>query len=132
MSGKSSRRDGRDPHGSQNLIAGILSRGPVHRAASQQMQMQVIYRLPAIDSCIHHDPKTLRQLLLFRQLRCDQHQMPQKFPICLTDLVQRGDVLARNNQQMHRSLRMNVGKRNAGRILIDLRSRDFSNRDLAK
>ena len=96
------------------------------------MQMQVIYRLPAIDSCIHHDPKTLRQLLLFRQLRCDQHQMPQKFPICLTDLVQRGDVLARNNQQMHRSLRMNVGKRNAGRILIDLRSWDFSNRDLAK
>ena len=37
-----------------------------------------------------------------------------------------------NNQQMYRGLWMNIGKRNAGCIFINLCSRNFSKRDLAK
>ena len=43
----------------------------MHRAASHQMQMQMMHRLSAIDSCVYHDSKSLCQILLLRQLRCN-------------------------------------------------------------
>ena len=43
-----------------------LTRRPGHTPATQQMQMQMIHRLPSIVSSVHDDPVAFAQLLVAR------------------------------------------------------------------
>src|SRR5437016_13078310 len=54
---------------------GDLPRRPVHVPATEQMQMQVVHRLPAIVTGVHNDPVTTVQFLFARNLRCSGHHM---------------------------------------------------------
>jgi hypothetical protein len=85
---------------------------------TQQMQMQMIHRLPAIRARVDDDPVTAVQLLPTRNLYSRSHQVAHQRSISRHRLRSRSDVLLRNDQQMLRSLRIDIGKGDAEFILI--------------
>ena len=101
-------------------------------SAAKQMQMQMMYRLSAIVACIHNDPVAVIQLFFARDLCCRSHQMTHQHRIFSQRLRHRADVLFRNNQQMGRSLRIDVWEPDAKFIFIDTACRDSAVDDLAE
>src|SRR5271156_3794111 len=49
------------------------ARRPSHMPATQQVQMQMVYRLAAVIPCVHHDPVTITQVLFMGNRRCSTH-----------------------------------------------------------
>lgn len=67
----------------------------------------------------HHTVTVLRNPLLLRQLIGDGKNFADQLFILLLDIEQRGEVLARDDQDVNRRLGVNILKRNNGTVLID-------------
>ncbi len=104
----------------------------MHWPPAEHMQMQMIHRLPAFFPSVDHDAKSLREVLLRRRICGAQQEMAEQFLVFRAHLRERSDVLARNHQQMHRRLWMNIGKSDARFILIQLLRRNLTVDDFAK
>lgn len=104
----------------------------MHGPSSQQMQVQMIDGLPAIRPGVHHDTKSLGEILLRRQFCSGCHELAEENCVVGTGLRERGDVFARDDEQVHGRLRMNVGERYAGFIFIELLRGDFAANDFAE
>ena len=87
--------------------------------ATQQMQMQMIHRLPTIVSGVHDDPVAFAQLLVACDRTGSRHQRTQQPCISLDCARRRSDVALRNNQHVCRRLGIDVRKPNAKLVFID-------------
>lgn len=87
--------------------------------SAEQVQMQMVDRLSAVFANVDHHPIACRKLLFARDLSDRPQQMAKQRAVFRSGLRQRSDVLARNHQQMHGRLRMNVRKSDALLIFID-------------
>jgi hypothetical protein len=103
--------------------------GPVHLAPAQDMQVQVKNRLPGIRPGIDHQA-VLPEPDFFGRFSGCQQQMAQQLRI--VRLVQGGDMPARDQQNMNRSLGLQVSESDSQIILVNERGRDLAAGDLAK
>ena len=100
--------------------------------AAQQVHMQMMDRLSAIVARIHNDPVASIEVQGTRSVCRGRHQKAQQRSIAGDALCQRGDMLFRNDQQMRRRLRIDVGKYNAAVVLVDPVGWDGARDNLAK
>ena len=100
--------------------------------AAEQVQMQVVHRLPAIVACVHDDPVTVVQLLFARNLRRRGHQMAHQRSIFGRHLRRRADVLLGDHQKVCGRLRIDVGEADAAFVFVHAASRYGAGYDLAK
>ncbi len=92
-----------------STLAICLSWGPVHGAATEHMQMQMIDSLAAFRSRIHDNSKAFAEAF-FRQFSCDQCEMTQQSLVGVGGLGERVDVLFGDNEKVRRRLGMDVGE----------------------
>jgi len=93
--------------------------------AAEQVQMQVIHRLPTIITGVHNDPVAFAQLLIARNLASRSHQRSHQSHICSNCTCRRSNVPLRNDQHVCRRLRIDVGKTNAKFVFIDAACRNI-------
>lgn len=110
----------------------VLAWRPAHSASTQQMQMKMMDRLPAILPGIDNHAISLAQLLRPRQIGRSHQKMSQKRFMLGKCLGLRSKVLSGNDQQVNRSLGIDIRKRNAELVLIDTLCRDVTGENLAE
>ena len=96
------------------------------------MQVQVIYRLPAMLSHIHHGTKTVVQSLGRGLLRRNGKHVPQQRRVLSRGVRQGRKVPARNDQKVNRRLWRDVMEGKHLLILMKHRDRDLFVCDPAK
>jgi len=80
--------------------------------------------LRAIRAVVDNQPVTIFQLLLGGSFLGNQHQMAEKLLISIVSVLQRGDPLLGNHQEVDGRLRVNVPESQALRVLEDDVCRD--------
>ena len=90
------------------------ARRPAQLPAAEHMKMQMIHALPCVATCIRHDAIAIGvQPMLARQLGRKPQQLPeQPFTLRAPEITNRSDMPGRYDQQMHRSLGIDVLERN--------------------
>src|SRR4051812_294525 len=81
--------------------------------SAEDMQMQMVHLLPAVRPGIEQRLETAAAVLvaatvLLRQFGCKQHHLAQQSGMFLGAVGQRGNMLLRHDQEMHRRLWMDV------------------------
>ena len=104
----------------------------MHRASTEQMQMQMADRLAAILAGIHHRAEAVAEPFLFRDLLRHCVQVSKQPLVPGRQMRERGNVLARDQQQMHRRLRMNIREDHRIVIFIKLLRRNRTRGNLAE
>jgi hypothetical protein len=104
----------------------------MHLPSSQQMQVKVIDGLSAVRAGVHHCAETVdEKLLVCNFVHCEQ-ELSEQLGLGGGGLSKRSEVSLGDDQDMHRRLRMDVGKREHGFIFVETRDRDCAAGDLAK
>jgi len=96
---------------------------------TQQMQVQVIDRLPAVRAGVHHYAVAGLESLRPRQLRRDRHQVPKHRRVRFGRVRHRGHMLLGDNQQVLGRLRMNIDEGERVLILVQTLRRNRSGDD---
>ena len=109
----------------------LLSRGPVHGAAAEDMQMQMVDGLATFRSRIHDNAKAFGEAF-FRQLCGDQREMAQHFLVRFGGVGERVDVLFGDDEEVGGRLGMDVLKGDGILIFEDLFGGNFSGDNPAK
>src|SRR5262249_17770359 len=117
---------------SRSERATSLPRGPVHGAAAQEMQMQVRHSLAGLLLAVQNEAIAVLQAKLHRQLRRDEMEMTDQVAVGVGQIRVRRNHLARNDQNVHRRLRVDVVKRQAAVIFVDDLGRNLAVDDLLK
>src|SRR5580704_6963589 len=97
-----------------NLARGrrLASAGrPLHRATAEQVQMQVIDRLPAVAATVDDDTIAVGQTKLGSQLLRDEQQVPEQRGVWLLSIRQGRDFAFGDDQDVRGRLRVDVTKR---------------------
>ena len=102
------RAGARRPRRLDDLV-GRLTRGPGHMPSTQQMQMQVMHRLPAIVTGVDDNAVSLIELLRTRQIGGRRHQVSEQRLMLRKRLRLRCDVLFRDDEQVSRGLGLMSG-----------------------
>ena len=89
----------------------------MHGAAPQQVKMQVIDRLAAVVARVDDDAVAVRESCFAGDLCGDGQQMPQQALVAAAGVRERGDVLARKDQQVGRRLGADV-REGVGRVVL--------------
>lgn len=87
--------------------------------------MQVVNGLPPVLARIDDGPETIDQPLLDRNLADHVEQMAHERRIRVLQMGDRGDLLLRDHQDMHRSLGTHIVKGQRQVVLMDNLGRDF-------
>jgi hypothetical protein len=104
----------------ENPMGLILPRGPTQVTSAQQMKMEVKNALARVGACIDDYAKAfLRDALFVRELGNNQKNMANYFSIGSVQIRKRRDMLARDNQNMNRRLRIDVLKGQDRVIFVD-------------
>lgn len=101
-------------------------------SAAEQVQMEMVHRLPAIVARVHDDPITMVQLLFARDLGRRGHQMAHQRRVFGQRFRRRANVLLRDNQKVCGRLGINVGKSDAAFVFIHAVGWYGAGDDLAK
>jgi hypothetical protein len=96
------------------------------------MQVEVIDCLSTIGSGVDYYAKAGIEMLLLCHFVGDGEQLAKKFGVAGRGVGERGEVLFGNDQDMHRRLWMDVGKREHVLILIEMRNGDRAGGNLAE
>ncbi len=104
----------------------------MHDTSAQQMQVEVVHGLTAIISRIDDGTVAAGQTLLTSDFRDRKEQMTQQGTVFRRGVGERADMLARHDEHMHGSVRMNVGEGDALGVLVDPGRGDASVDDLAE
>ncbi len=96
------------------------------------MQVQVVHRLATVFASVHNDAIALGKPLFAGELRGSQEQMAEQSPPVFVRLIDGADVLAGNEKQMYRRLRMDVGEGVDEVVLVDGGGGNLAFYDLAK
>ena len=100
--------------------------------AAEQVNVEVIHGLATMFSRVDHGAITTGEILGARNLSRHPEQMTEQGRMARTGISQRNDMLARHDQDMHRSLRIDVGKGVALVVLKDSGRGDLAFDDLAE
>src|SRR5438067_3788919 len=107
------------------------SRRPPHPPASEDVEMDVEDDLVGVAAGVDDGaPTRLVQALFAGDLR--RQGEDRAHGASVADLVERGDVLLGDHQDVHRHLRLDVGKRDGTFVLAELLCRDLPCHDLAE
>src|SRR5574337_911805 len=99
---------------------------PTERPSTQQVQMQMIHRLSAVAITIDHQAEApLRNPDLLRDAVCHQQEVPQQPIISLGRIEDGREVLAGNNENMDRRLRVDIFEGDGLLVLIYNFTRTF-------
>lgn len=90
------------------------------------MHVQMGHRLASVLAVVDNDTKAFLQREFRRLLTGGQQQVAQKRLIVTRRLADAGDVPLRNDQEVHRSLRIDIVDNNALIILVLYFSWDFA------
>jgi hypothetical protein len=112
--------------------AEYLTGRPVHLSSSQQMQVEVIDCLTTIGSGIDDEAKTVVETLLLCNFVRRGEELTEKFGVARGGVCERSNVLPGDDQDMHRGLWIDVGKREHVLILIEMRDWDRAGGNLAE
>ena len=85
-----------------------LPRRPTHRSPAQQVNVQMIHRLPSVGANIDDRPEPLHQSIALCDPGCHQVEMSKQCLILLTGMCQRRNVFPRHYQHVTRRLRVDV------------------------
>src|ERR1700733_3594502 len=106
---------------------------PRHRPAPHNVRVRVRYRLAGLRPGVEHDPVArVRHALVLRDLRRLLGHLLQQAVAGRRERGQVGTVLPRNDQHMHRRLRIYVTKCNSARAFAHPRRRDLPGRYAAE
>ncbi len=99
---------------------------------AQQVQMQVMNGLAAVRAGIDDQSMSVAELMRAGKVRSYGHQMPQQRRMFFRNVGKRGEMLLRDDEQMRRCLRVNVGKGDALGIFVKELGGDNAGDDLAE
>jgi len=94
--------------------------------------MHVIDRLPAVFARVHHRAEAFREPLLFCDLLRHRMQMPEQPLVSWRQVRKRRNMFARDQQHMHRRLRMNIREDHRVVVFIKLLRRNLTRGNLAE
>ena len=95
-----------------------LSRRPGHCASAKQVEMQMIDGLAAVFAGIYDHTIAFAEAIFSGEFGCDEHQVTDQVMLFVC-LVERPDVLSRNDEQMGWRLRRDVCERKDTVILVN-------------
>jgi hypothetical protein len=104
----------------------------MHGPSTQNVNMQVVNSLPAIDPGINHGAIAVREANLLSYPFHDEEQVPHEGMILGFGIGQTGDRLLGNYQNMDGGLGGNIPKGHTEIVLIDNIGGDFFANNLAK
>ena len=81
--------------------------------------MQVVDGLSAVFAAVHHHAIAIAQIELFCQIADDAPHVSDRRPVFVFDGIDRSNLLPRDHEDMHRSLRTDVMKRQAMIVLVN-------------
>jgi hypothetical protein len=88
-------------------------------AAAEKVEMEVIDRLATVFAGVDYDSISLAQVLVTGNQGCGIEKMAEKIAVLSVSVFERSEVLARNDEDVDRRLRMNVRERVAELVLVD-------------
>ena len=94
--------------------------------------MQVLHGLTGVLAAVRHDTEAVGEAELLRELRNDGEDVTDERGLLLAQLCGRGDVGLRNNKEMLRCQRLDVIKRQALLVLIQLLRGDLACQNAAE
>src|ERR1043166_24935 len=110
-----------------------LPRRKHERPAREQMHVKMKHSLPAVGVSVYHNAITIvRKMLLTCDLGGGMKQMPKHFFMVPINVIERVNMIARNDQNMRRRLRTQIIERDAHLIVINPRRRYLTRHYLAK
>jgi hypothetical protein len=104
----------------------------MHLPSSQQMQVKVIDGLSAVRAGVDHRAETVVEMLLVCNFAHCEQELSEQLGFGGGGLSERSEVSLGDDQDMHRRLRMDVGKREYSLVFVETRDRDCASSDLAK
>ena len=104
----------------------------MHRTSTKKMKVKMVDGLPAVLTCVHNNAITIAQTLVAGDLRCCPKQVPEKGALALIGFDKGRNVLAGNDQDVYRSLGVDVGKGVGQRILEEGCGRNLTFDNLAE
>ena len=104
----------------------------MHDAAAEQVQMKMLDGLAAVVSCVDDGAVTFVEALLAGDFSDCREQMAQQRRVFWGGVGERGDVLARYDQDMHGRVRMNVGEGDALVVFVHASGGDGAIDDFAE
>ncbi len=109
------------------------ARRPGEAPATQHMQVKMLDRLLCIRPAVHHQPiPRIGNTFLLGDSRRRPRQPAEQQRIRLRCIREPREVLARNDENMHRRGRLGVPKCHHIVVLVDNRRRNLAAGDLAK
>ena len=99
---------------------------PLHLPTSEQMQMNVVYRLTSPRSAVKNRPVSISQTLLLRNLLCNKKKVSDKALVLRLKIVERRNGLPRDHEYVHRRFRIYVPEGNTEIVLKNNVGWDFS------
>jgi hypothetical protein len=104
----------------------------MHLSSSQQMEVKMIHCLSAVGAGVNNQPKTVVEVLQLCNFICGEKEFPEEFGFGGRRVCDGSEVLLGDDQDMHRRLWMNVGKRQNMFVLVEARDQDHIAGDLAE
>jgi len=83
------------------------------------MQVQVIHSLATVFSGIDHYPIAFTKALVAGNQSCRVKKMAKKITVLCVRIFEGCEMLARNDEDVHRRLRMNIREGVAELVLVD-------------
>jgi hypothetical protein len=96
------------------------------------MQVKMIDGLAAVGAGVEDETKTVVEMLLLRHFVGCGEELTEKLGVGGGGVCEGGEVLLGDDQDMHRGLWMDVGKREHVLILKEMRDRDRAGGNLAE
>jgi hypothetical protein len=104
----------------------------MHLPSSQQMHVKVIDGLSAVGAGVDDEAKTVVEVLQLCNFICCEKEFTENSGFGSGGVCDGSEVLLGDDQDMHRRLWMDVGKREHVIILVEARDRDHTVGDLAE
>ena len=105
----------------------------MHLSLPEYVHVDVVDRLAAQVVAVHDDPEAVLAALFFGQpLRREKDVSGKRLVILLAEIVERGDVLLRDHQEVHGRLGRNIVEGDDLIVFINLVCGDVSRHDLAE
>ena len=87
--------------------------------STQQVDMQMMNRLAAIVAAVDHSAKALRESFAACNLSSNPLEMAKQDAVFRRGMRERDDVASRDNQHMHRRLRVDVREGDCLLVLVE-------------
>ena len=110
----------------------VLARGPVQLPAAHDVDVEMVDRLSTVLAIVDHKSVAVSKSLLLGHLLGYQEKVSQELSVSLLRILDHGDPLAGDHQEVDRSLGADVIEGHALVILMDKLGWDGAVKDLVK